>query len=240
MSTPVTAPGAPPKARVLTPRRSLVMWRRVFWDRIIVGACYLSAALVVLPLGLILWHLITLGASGLSIEFFTHMPKPVGEAGGGMANAIVGTLILVGLGALIAVPIGIAAGIYLAEYGRSKFAGMVRYTAELLSGVPSIVVGVAAYGLVVVPMGHFSALAGGVALAILMLPTVIRSTEEMIRLVPQSYRHGALALALAERKELAAAIEFASAVAALKCTRFGGRAGIPRRDEFERWWSQRR
>jgi phosphate transport system permease protein len=188
------APGAPPESRVLTAPRNLIRWQRVLWDRLVVGACYVSAALVVLPLGLILWHLITLGASGLSVEFFTHMPRPVGEAGGGMANAIVGTLILVGLGAAIAVPVGIAAGIYLAEYGRGKFAGLVRYTAELLSGVPSIVVGVAAYGLVVVPMGNFSALAGGVALAILMLPTVIRSTEEMIRLVPQSYRHGAMAL----------------------------------------------
>ena len=187
-------PRHPAGAAGLTSGRSLNRWRRVIWDRLVVGACYLSAALVVLPLGLILWHLISLGAPGLSIEFFTRMPTPVGETGGGMANAIVGTLILVGLGAVIAVPVGIAAGIYLAEYGRGRFAGLVRYTTELLSGVPSIVVGVAAYGLVVVPMGNFSALAGSVALAILMLPTVIRSTEEMIRLVPQSYRHGALAL----------------------------------------------
>jgi phosphate transport system permease protein len=178
----------------LSARPGLTRWRRTLWDRLVVGACYLCAGLVVLPLGLILWHLISKGGPGLSLEFFTHMPKPVGEAGGGMANAIVGTLIVVGLGAVIALPIGIAAGIYLAEYGGGRFAGMVRYTAELLSGVPSIVVGVAAYGLVVVPMGNFSALAGGVALAILMLPTVIRSTEEMIRLVPQSYRHGAMAL----------------------------------------------
>ena len=122
------------------------------------------------------------------------MPKPVGEVGGGMANAIVGTLIIVGVGAVFAIPLGVAAGVYLAEFGRSRFASLVRYTTDLLSGVPSIVVGVAAYGLVVVPMGRFSALAGGVALAILMLPTIIRSTEEMVRLVPQSYRHAALAL----------------------------------------------
>ena len=186
------SPNAP--ASALHGRRTLNDWRRLVWDRATVGACYLAAALVVLPLGLILWHLIARGAAGLSIEFFTHMPKPVGEAGGGMANAIVGTLIVVGLGAALALPMGIAAGIYLAEYGRGRFAGLVRYTTELLSGVPSIVVGVAAYGLVVVPMGGFSALAGAVALAILMLPTIIRSTEEMIRLVPQSYRHGATAL----------------------------------------------
>jgi len=168
--------------------------RRIFWDRLVVVACYASVAFVLLPLGLIIWHLLAKGMSGLSIKFFTHMPAPVGEAGGGMANAIVGTLIVVGAGAVIAVPLGIAAGVYLAEFGRSRFAGMVRYTTDLLSGVPSIVVGVAAYGLVVIPMGRFSALAGGVALAILMLPTVIRSTEEMVRLVPQSYRHAALAL----------------------------------------------
>ncbi len=111
-----------------------------------------------------------------------------------MANAIVGTLILVGLGALLAVPVGVAAGVYLAEFGRGRFATLVRYTADLLSGVPSIVVGVAAYGLVVLPMGGFSALAGGAALGILMLPTIIRSTEEVVQLVPQSYRQAALAL----------------------------------------------
>lgn len=111
-----------------------------------------------------------------------------------MANAIVGTLILVGLGAAFAVPIGVGAGVYLAEYGKGRFAALVRYTADVLSGVPSIVVGVAAYGLVVLSMGRFSALAGGVALGILMLPLVIRSTEEVVRLVPDSYRHAALAL----------------------------------------------
>ncbi len=172
----------------------LLRARRLFWDRLVVGLCYVSAVLVILPLGLILAHLLAKGMSGLNLAFFTQMPKPVGEAGGGMANAIVGTLIIVGVGALIAIPLGVAAGVYLSEFGRNKFAGMVRYTTDLLGGVPSIVVGVAAYGLVVIPMGRFSALAGGVALAILMLPTIIRSTEEMVRLVPQSYRHAALAL----------------------------------------------
>jgi len=172
----------------------MALLRRNLLDRLVVAACYASAALVLLPLGLIIWHLLAKGLPGLTIAFFTHMPTPVGEVGGGMANAIVGTLIIVGTGALLALPIGIASGVYLAEFGRNKFAGLVRYTTDLLSGVPSIVIGVAAYGLVVVPMGRFSALAGGVALAILMLPTIIRSTEEMVRLVPQSYRHAALAL----------------------------------------------
>jgi len=168
--------------------------RRAIGSRIAIGACYFAGALVMLPLALIVWHLIAKGIPALSLAFFTDMPKPVGEAGGGMANAIVGTLILVGLGALFAVPIGVGAGVYLAEFGRGRFAGTVRYTVDLLAGVPSIVVGVAAYGLVVIPMGGFSALAGGVALGILMLPTIIRSTEEVVRLVPQSYREAALAL----------------------------------------------
>ena len=168
--------------------------RRAIWSRIVIAACYGAGTIVVLPLALIVWHLLVKGLPALSLSFFLDMPKPVGEPGGGMANAIVGTLILVGLGALFAVPVGVGAGVYLAEFGRGRFSSLVRYTADLLSGVPSIVVGVAAYGLVVIPMGGFSALAGGVALGILMLPTIIRSTEEMVRLVPQSYREAALAL----------------------------------------------
>jgi phosphate transport system permease protein len=167
---------------------------RAIWSRIVIAGCYAAGALVVLPLALILGHLIAKGLPALSFSFFVDLPKPVGEPGGGMANAIVGTLILVGLGALIAVPVGVGAGVYLSEFGRSRFASLVRYTTDLLSGVPSIVVGVAAYGLVVMPMGSFSAIAGGVALSILMLPTIIRSTEEVVRLVPQSYREAALAL----------------------------------------------
>jgi phosphate transport system permease protein len=170
------------------------MRRRKIWNILVIGACYLAAGLVVLPLVFIMAHLLGKGLSGLTLTFFTHMPKPVGEIGGGVANAIVGTFIIVGMAAAAAVPLGVAAGVYLAEYGRGRFAMMVRYTTDVLSGVPSIVVGVAAYGLVVVPMGRFSALAGSVALAILMLPTIIRSTEEMVLLVPRSYREAALAL----------------------------------------------
>jgi len=169
-------------------------WRRKAWNAALLGGCRLSAALVVLPLGLIVIHLLRKGLPGLNLAFFFHMPKPVGEPGGGMANAIVGTLILVGIGSLIAVPVGVGSGIYLAEYGRGRFATLVRYTADVLSGVPPIVVGVAVYGLVVIRMGHFSALSGGVALGVLMLPTIIRSTEEVVRLVPRSYREAALAL----------------------------------------------
>lgn len=173
--------------------RGVRVWRNVV-NRAVIACCTLAAALVVLPLLLIVWHLLANGLAGLNLDFFLHLPKPVGEVGGGMANAIVGTLLVVGIGALIAVPIGVAAGVYLAEFGGGRFAAMVRYTTDVLSGVPSIVVGVVAYGLIVVPMGRFSGFAGSVALAILMLPPVIRATEEMVRLVPRSYREGALAL----------------------------------------------
>ena len=159
-----------------------------------VAGCHVAAAMVILPLALIVAHLLRLGGHGLSLDFFLHLPRPVGEAGGGMANAIVGTGILVGLAALIAVPIGVGTGLFLAEHGDGKFGTLVRTTADVLNGVPSIVIGVAAYGLVVVPMGGFSALAGGVALSMLMLPTIARSTEEVVRLVPRSYREAALAL----------------------------------------------
>jgi phosphate transport system permease protein len=171
-----------------------VMVARRGWNHLVIAACYVAAGFVVLPLVLIVGHLLGKGLAGLNLEFFTRMPAPVGELGGGMANAIVGTLVIVAMAAAVAVPIGVAAGVYLAEYGRGCFAALVRYTTDVLSGVPSIVVGVAAYGLVVVPMGRFSAIAGSVALAILMLPTIIRSTEEMVRLVPRSYREAALAL----------------------------------------------
>jgi phosphate transport system permease protein len=182
-------------ARSETPRGfGRVAWRRKAWNSVALVACYMAAGIVVLPLGLIVSHLLSHGLAALNWAFFFHMPKPVGEAGGGLANAIVGTLIIVGLGSLMAIPIGVATGIYLAEFGRGRFAAVVRYTADVLGGVPSIVIGVATYGLVVIPMGHFSAIAGSVALAILMLPTIIRSTEEVVRLVPRSYREAALAL----------------------------------------------
>ena len=174
--------------------RSGVSWSRRVTNRVAIGACVLAAAIVVLPLALLVAHLLAHGLRGMSLAFFVDMPKPVGEPGGGMANAIVGTLIVVGIGAAIAVPVGIAAGVYLSEYGRERLAGVVRYTADVLAGAPSIVVGVAVFGLIVVPMGRFSALAGGVALAILMLPTIVRATEEVVRLVPASYRQAALAL----------------------------------------------
>jgi phosphate transport system permease protein len=154
----------------------------------------LSGVVVILPLLLIFTYTISQGIGAVNLDFFTQMPKPVGETGGGMANALAGTAILIAIGSCIGAPVGIFAGIYLAEYGRHPFGVAVRFLADVLSGVPSIVVGVVAYILVVLPMGHFSAVAGGVALGLIMIPTVTRTTEEMIRLVPSSYREAALAL----------------------------------------------
>src|SRR5689334_3631039 len=190
-------PPAPLEA--FAPPARTLSWRRRAVDRLTTAACVVAAGLVLVPLVALLGHVLVRGVPGLRPGFFVHLPKPVGEPGGGMANAIVGTLVLVGLGAFVAVPLGVGTGIYLAEIGRGRFASAVRYTADVLAGVPSIVVGVAAFGLVVVPLGHFSALAGGMALAILMLPTIVRSTEEVVRLVPQSYRHAALALGAPRR-----------------------------------------
>lgn len=154
------------------------------------AACaFLGVAILMLILGYIAWR----GLSSISIEFLTDTPKPVGE-GGGIGNAILGTLILLALASVIGLPVGIAAGVYLSEFGRGWFAGVVRFIADTLTGVPSIVTGVFVYTLIVIPTRHFSALAGGVALGIIMIPIVTRTTEEMLRLVPASLREGALAL----------------------------------------------
>lgn len=168
-------------------------WRKgvdLFWT-VVSGAAVLAA---IVPLASLLWLVVSHGASGLSLGFFTSLPTPVGEPGGGVGNAIVGTLFMVGIASLFALPVGIGAGIFLAEKGDGKLGSVVRFTAEVLSGVPSIVVGIVAYGLVVAHMKRFSALAGGVALALLMVPSLARSTEEFIRLVPQALREASLAL----------------------------------------------
>jgi phosphate transport system permease protein len=168
---------------------------RALTDGAATGLAVLSTLLVVAPLVAIFVYLVYKGASSLSWAFFTDIPKPVGEAGGGMANAIVGSGILLAVGSLIGIPVGIAGGIYLAEFGRgTKLANAVRFTADVLNGVPSIVMGIAIYSLVVVPQGHFSAFSGGVALGIMMIPTVCRTTEEMLLMVPNAVREAALAL----------------------------------------------
>jgi phosphate transport system permease protein len=159
-----------------------------------IGTTFLAAVLATLPLLLILWHLLKKGASSLSVEFFTNMPQPVGEAGGGMANAIVGTLTLIGIACAIGLPIGIGAGIYLAEKRSTPIAHTVRFLADVLNGLPSIVMGIFAWEFLVRPAGHFSALAGGAALGAMMIPLVTRTSEEMLRVVPVSLREAALAL----------------------------------------------
>jgi phosphate transport system permease protein len=148
----------------------------------------------------ILGYVTVHGISSLDWNFFTKLPKPVGENGGGMANAIVGTLKLVGVAACLGLPVGILGGVYLAEFGDNTLGFMVRYAADVINGVPSIVVGIFAYTLVVLPMRHFSALAGGVALGVMLIPIAVRSTEEFLRLVPRSVREAALALGLPEWK----------------------------------------
>ena len=159
-----------------------------------IGLTYLAAILATLPLVLILFHLTAKGASSLSFSFFTHMPRPVGEAGGGMANAIVGTLILIGVASLIGLPVGIGAGLYLAEKRTTPLAHTVRFLSDVLNGLPSIVMGIFAWEILVKPVHHFSALAGGVALGAMMIPLVTRTTEEMLLVVPTSLREAALAL----------------------------------------------
>ena len=168
--------------------------RRKIISRIAETLCGVAVLLALLPLAMILFYVVKEGIGSLNLAFFTHMPKPVGEVGGGMANAIVGTLILIGLAALFAVPIGCITGVHLSEYPATRFSSAVRFSADALNGVPSIVIGIFAYGLVVLPVKRFSAIAGGVALGLLMLPIVVRTTEELLRLVPSGLREGALAL----------------------------------------------
>jgi phosphate transport system permease protein len=149
-----------------------------------------TLGVLVFLLGYIGWQ----GAGSLSLSFFTELPAPVGELGGGMANAIVGSAKLLFAAAVVGIPVGFLGGVYLAEYGGSRISSAVRYAADVLNGVPSIVIGITAYALIVLPMRHFSTLAGGVALGLMMIPVALRATEEFLRLVPDSLREGALAL----------------------------------------------
>jgi phosphate transport system permease protein len=159
-----------------------------------VGFCALSVLLALIPLAFILFFVVRQGMSSINLSFFTQMPKPVGETGGGMANAIVGTLMLTSLGSLLAIPIGIMSGVYMSEYAGSRFAAAARFAADTLNGVPSIVMGVFVYGFAVLPFKQFSAFAGGIVLGIMMIPIVARTTEELLLLIPDSMREGALAL----------------------------------------------
>ena len=155
-----------------------------------------AAVLVLTPLVAIFGYLVYKGIGSINWAFLTHTPAPVGETGGGMANAIVGSGFILAIGSLIGVPLGIGTGIYLSEFGNNRYSTIVRFTADVLNGVPSIVVGIAAYSIVVLKQGHFSALAGGIALGIMMVPTISRTTEEMLVMVPHSIREAALGLGI--------------------------------------------
>jgi phosphate transport system permease protein len=179
----------PNPTHTISLRRSLTNW-------LALGSIATAAFIVTVPLFLILGTVVYRGLGGLNLAFFTQIPKPVGEEGGGMANAIGGSLMLLGIASLIGVPLGIGSGVFLAEYGRNKFGNLVRFTADVLNGVPSIVIGITAYALVVVVQKHFSMLAGSVALGIMMIPTISRTTEEVLLLVPQSIREAALGLGI--------------------------------------------
>jgi phosphate transport system permease protein len=182
-----------PKPSVLNTMRRQVM------NHLISVLSVLATVVVIAPLVAILIYLIYKGASSLNLAFFTHIPAPVGENGGGMANSIVGSGIILALASLMGIPIGIAAGVYLAEFGRGTFLGnAIRFTADVLNGVPSIVMGISIYSLIVMQQKHFSALAGGVALAVMMVPTITRTTEEMLATVPHAIREAALGLGVSK------------------------------------------
>jgi phosphate transport system permease protein len=168
--------------------------RRRVLSKVVVWLCGLAVVVALVPLALVLFYVIKQGFASLNWAFFTRMPKPVGEAGGGMANAILGTFFLIVIASSLAIPVGLIAGVYLSEYGKARFASLVRFTADVLNGVPSIVIGIFAYGLAVLPVHRFSALAGGLALGFMMIPIITRTTEELLNLVPSSLREGALAL----------------------------------------------
>ncbi len=186
--------------------------RRVAMDHFVTALAWLAAAAVLVPLIAIFGYLLYRGVGSLDVAFFTQIPKPVGETGGGMANAIVGSGIILGLASLLGVPVGIGAGIYLAEFGRNRFGDLVRFTADVLNGVPSIVMGISVYALIVVKQKHFSAFAGATALGIMMIPTITRATEEMLLMVPQNLREAALALGVPKwRTTLSIALKTANA-----------------------------
>src|ERR1700722_9952457 len=180
-------------------------WRKAL-NVVMLTLTGVAAFAVVAVLFMILGYLIYNGGRSLNWDFFTKLPKPVGETGGGMANAIVGSLKLLFLAAVIGLPVGLMAGVYLAEFGGKTFSFVTRYTTDLLNGVPSIVMGIFAYSLVVLPVKHFSALAGGLALAVMVIPITVRSTEEFLRAVPNSMREGAMALGASKWRTIATVI----------------------------------
>ena len=176
-------------------------WRKIK-SGLASGIAFISAILVITPLGLVFFYLVLKGASSLNWDFFTKLPAPVGVVGGGMANAIMGSLELLGLASLIGIPIGVLGGVYLAEYGSARINAILRFLADVLNGVPSITWGVVVYGLIVLRFKGFSAYAGGLALGLIMIPLILRTTEEVVLLVPNGYREAALALGVSRWKTI--------------------------------------
>lgn len=167
---------------------------RLWTDKLFVYLLFFCAMAVLAPLFSILWDLISKGFTAINLDFFSHLPKPVGEDGGGMANAIVGTLILLGLALCVGLPVGVGTGIYLSEYAGTRFSFAIRFMVDVMNGIPSIVYGIFAYTMFVLPLKSFSAISGGMALGIMMIPIITRTTEEFLKMVPQSLREAALAL----------------------------------------------
>ena len=191
--------------------RNLSIRRRVT-NWIMTGSAGIAAVLVLAPLIAIFGYLIYKGVGAINWAFLTQLPKPVGEVGGCMGNGIVGSAMILGIGSLIGVPLGVGSGIYLSEFGRNKYSQIIRFTADLLNGVPSIVMGIAVYALVVLRQAHFSALSGGIALGIMMVPTIARTTEEMLLMVPHSVREAAMGLGVSQwRTTLSITLPSASA-----------------------------
>ena len=179
-------------------RTSRLSLRRRITNLVMTSSAAVAAVMVLAPLLAIFGYVVFRGIGAINLDFLTQTPKPVGEAGGGMGNAIVGSAMILGLGSLIGVPLGIGSGIYLSEFGRNRYSQIIRFTADVLNGVPSIVMGIAVYALVVLRQGHFSAFSGGVALGIMMVPTIVRTTEEMLLMVPHSVREAALGLGVSQ------------------------------------------
>jgi len=176
-------------------------WRKIK-STLASGIAFVSALLVIAPLGLVFFHLLVNGAGSVNWDFFTKLPAPVGALGGGMVNAIVGSLELLALAGAIGIPIGVLGGVYLAEYGSARINSVLRFLADVLNGIPSITWGVVVYGLVVLRFKGFSAYAGGLALGLIMIPLILRTTEEVVLLVPNGYREAALALGVSRWKTI--------------------------------------
>ncbi len=175
-------------------RQAGLAFRRNLTNKLMWIFCIGATLIAIVPLGMILFYLLEKGLPNLSLNFFTQLPKPMGETGGGMKHAIIGTIELIAIASSFGLPTGLLGGIYLAEFGNNKIGGIIRFTADILASVPSIVIGMLVYTIVVLPRHQFSALAGGIALGIMMIPTVTRTTEEMVKMVPMELRESALSL----------------------------------------------